>query len=121
MLQFTDGQCGECAKYVINKYEADYIFYLQSNWKQGLKIFEKKGEDPIIKDLQQVPDMERFEPKYWSESNKDMYLKEKRCGEIKARGCVDGRKQRIYTDKQESSLSTVSLVALMLTCVIDVV
>ena len=50
-----------------------------------------------------------------------MYLKEKRCGKIKARGCDDRRKQRIYTDKQEATSPTVSLVALILTCVIDAV
>ena len=30
-----------------------------------------------------------------------MFLKKKRCGKIKGRGCVDGRKQRLYMSKDE--------------------
>ena len=102
----------------------------QLSWKQGLKLFKEKGEGAITKELQQVHDMEGLKTRQWSELNKDqqakalkylMYLKEKRCGEIKARGCVDGGKQRIYTDKQEAQSPTVSLAALMLSCVIDAV
>jgi hypothetical protein len=48
-----------------------------------------------------------------------MYLKQKRCGRVKARGCADGRKQRIYKTKAETSSPTVSLKALFLTSVID--
>jgi hypothetical protein len=48
-----------------------------------------------------------------------MFLKEKRCGRIKARGCADGRKQRMYKTKAETSSPTVSIEALMLSCLID--
>ena len=48
-----------------------------------------------------------------------MYLKQKRCGRIKARGCADGRKQRVYKGKDETSSPTVSTEALFLSCVID--
>ena len=48
-----------------------------------------------------------------------MFLKRKRCGKIKARGCADGRKQRIYTSKEEASSPTVSLESVLLSCVID--
>jgi hypothetical protein len=48
-----------------------------------------------------------------------MYLKEKLDGTIKARGCADGRPQRLYTPKSETSSPTVSLTGLMLTCMID--
>jgi hypothetical protein len=50
-----------------------------------------------------------------------MFLKEKRCGIIKGRGCADGRTQRDYMTKQETSSPTVATEALMLTCVIDAV
>jgi len=48
-----------------------------------------------------------------------MFLKEERDGTIKARGCADGRSQREYTTKAETSLPTVSLKAMMMSCAID--
>ena len=48
-----------------------------------------------------------------------MFLKRKRSGKIKGRGCADGRPQRDYITKEESSLPTVSLHALMASCVMD--
>jgi hypothetical protein len=44
-----------------------------------------------------------------------MFLKKKRCGKIKARGCADGRKQRLYKTKEETSAPTVSIESVMLT------
>ncbi len=48
-----------------------------------------------------------------------MYLKQKRCGRIKARGCADGCKQCIYKTKEETSSLTISTEAVFLTCLID--
>jgi Reverse transcriptase (RNA-dependent DNA polymerase) len=48
-----------------------------------------------------------------------MFLKQKRCGRIKGRGCADGRKQRVYKSKQEISSPTVSIESVMLSCTID--
>jgi hypothetical protein len=42
-----------------------------------------------------------------------MFLKRKRCGKIKARGYADGRPQREYISKDESSSPTVSIYALI--------
>jgi hypothetical protein len=50
-----------------------------------------------------------------------MFLKRKRCGKIKARGCADGRPQREYISKDESSSPTVSIYALMTSCLIDAI
>ena len=50
-----------------------------------------------------------------------MFLSEKRCGKIKARGCADGRKQRLYKTKEETSSPTVSMEALFLSMLIDAV
>ena len=49
-----------------------------------------------------------------------MFLKEKRTGIIKGRGCADGRKQRLYTNKEHSSSPTVSIEAVFITSGIDV-
>lgn len=48
-----------------------------------------------------------------------MYLKEKRDGSTKGRGCADGRPQRVYTPKSETSSPTASLAGILLTCMID--
>ena len=48
-----------------------------------------------------------------------MFLKRKQCGKMKGRGCADGRPQRGYITKEESSSPTVSLYTLMSLCVLD--
>jgi hypothetical protein len=48
-----------------------------------------------------------------------MFLKEKRCGTIKGRGCADGRSQRAHMTKEETSSPIVATEALALTCVVD--
>ena len=48
-----------------------------------------------------------------------LFLKRKQCGKVKARGCVDGRPQQMYITKEESTTPTISLHALMATCLID--
>jgi hypothetical protein len=109
--------------------EEEYLFTTdQMNWKKGLKVFGEKGEEAIQKELQQIHDMEGFQPKHWYELTKEeradalkylMYLKEKRDGRIKGRGCADGRKQRAYIPKAEASSPTATLMGIMLTCMID--
>ena len=108
---------------------AAYLFLTdQMNWKKGLKIFHEKGEEAIMKELKQIHDVEGFVPKHWHELTKEerqaalkylMYLKEKRDGRIKGRGCADGRPQRVYTHKNDSTSPTASLAGLIMTCVID--
>ena len=108
---------------------AEFMFLTeQMGWKKGLKMFQEKGEMAIEKELKQIHDMEGFNPKHWHELTKDerahalkylMYLKEKRDGKIKGRGCADGRPQRLYIPKGEASSPTASLAGLIITCVID--
>ena len=47
-----------------------------------------------------------------------MFLKMKRGGDIKGKGCADGRKQREYKSKDDTSSPTVSTEALVLSCMI---
>ena len=49
-----------------------------------------------------------------------MFLKQKRCGIIKGRGCADGIKQRMYMSKEDTSSPTVTTEGLLLSCVLDV-
>ena len=48
-----------------------------------------------------------------------MFLNRKRCGKIKARGCADGRSQREYVTKLESSSPCVKTHTLFLSCLVD--
>eukprot|EP00957_Ditylum_brightwellii_P046792 3551275-Ditylum_brightwellii.AAC.1 len=48
-----------------------------------------------------------------------MFLKEKRFGEVKGRGCADGRKQRVYKTKDETHAPTVSIEAIFITAIFD--
>ena len=48
-----------------------------------------------------------------------MFLKQKKSGRIRGRGCADERKQREFIKKEESSAPTISKEALFLTCIID--
>lgn len=100
----------------------------QMNLKQGLKMFGQRGENAVGGELRQVHEMKGFQPIHHttlSDIDKKralqylMYLKEKRDGSIKARGCADGRKQRLWTNKEDASSPTVALGSLMLSCAID--
>jgi hypothetical protein len=48
-----------------------------------------------------------------------MFLKEKRTGQIKGRGCADGRPQRETTPKEEASSPTVAVKSVLLSCTMD--
>ena len=50
-----------------------------------------------------------------------MFLKRKHSGKMKGRGYANGRPQREYITKEESSSPTVSLYALMGSCVMDAI
>jgi hypothetical protein len=100
----------------------------QMSAKAGLKLFGEGGADAIKKELEQLVYRGVMEGQLASTLSTDqkqraltylMFLKEKRCGKIKARGCADGRKQRIYKTKEETSSPTVSIDALFATCLVD--
>eukprot|EP00957_Ditylum_brightwellii_P087055 6626561-Ditylum_brightwellii.AAC.2 len=48
-----------------------------------------------------------------------MFLTKKQCGRIKGRSCAGGRKQRTNTHCDDASSPTVSIAALLLSCVIN--
>ncbi len=101
---------------------------MQHNMKKGIKLFGDAGIDAVLKELQQLHDRKVLEPKDVTKMLGDdkraplqylMFLKQKRNGTIKGRGCADGRKQRPYTAKEDASSSTVTIESVMLSCVID--
>ena len=100
----------------------------QMSAKAGLKEFGDQGAASIMQELEQLlyrkvivgckassltPSQRKAALQYL------MFLKEKRCGKVKAQGCVDGRKQKLYKTKEETSSPTMNVEALFITCIID--
>ena len=94
----------------------------------GLKEFGEQGAALIMKELEQLLYRKVIIGHTASSLSSSqqkaalqylMFLKEKRCGKVKARGCADGRKQRLYKTKDETSSPTMNVEALFITCLID--
>jgi hypothetical protein len=110
--------------------EEDMLSFLtaQMTAKARLKYFGQDGADAIIVELEQLLYRKVMDGCKAGDLSKEqkkaalkylMFLKQKCCGKIKGRGCANGRKQRLYKTKKESSSPTVSIKALFLTCMID--
>ena len=106
----------------------DNIVLTQYNMKRGIKLFRQKGIDAVRKELKQLNDQlvaKPVSPESLTEEQRRralaylMFLKEKRCGTIKGRGCADGRKQKNWMSKDDTASPTVSTAALILSCMID--
>ena len=102
----------------------------QMSMKKGIKEFGDAGVDAVLVELQQLHDRKVMEPQSANKITREdkraalnylMFLKKKRSGRIKGRGCADGRKQRVHTKKEDASSPTVAIEAVMLSCVIDAV
>ena len=94
-----------------------------------MKVFKEKGYKAKVKELNKnligrtviyilptrsiTHDMMKMSLVYL------MFLKRKRAGQIKARGCADGKPQREYITKLESSSLCVKTHALFLSCIVD--
>jgi len=116
------------ACYSSNNWPADGIIHSQHNIHQGLKIFGKAGENAITTELKQLHSRQVLEPKHGqslTQKEKDdalpylMFLKEKQTGQIKGRGCADGRRQRLYMQKEDTSSPTVAIESLLISATLD--
>eukprot|EP00957_Ditylum_brightwellii_P083713 6362757-Ditylum_brightwellii.AAC.1 len=96
--------------------------------KQGIKKFNKEGEEAVKEEFQQLHQKEAFTPivpqEFTHELKKTalnslMFITKKRCGRVKARGCTDSRKQHGMYSKEEATSPTVSTKVILLTSVID--
>ena len=84
-------------------------------FKKGLDVFKDVGYDAILKELdknligknvlEMLPPMSITNDMMKMSLSYLMFLKRKLFGKIKARGCADGRPQREYITKLESSLT----------------
>jgi hypothetical protein len=93
-----------------------------------LKLFGERGVEAVLKELQQLHERKVIIPIMSSDLTHQqkrqalsylMFLKQKRDGKIKGRGCADGRKQRSIFSKDNVSSPTVDIESVMLSCVID--
>ena len=100
----------------------------QMSLKAGLRRFGEDGVKAVEKEMRQLHDQGVMAPVHKKclthEQRKEalaylMFLKRKRCGKVKGRGCADGRKQRVYIAKEESTTPTASTDAVFLTVLID--
>ena len=98
-------------------------------YQKGFTIFGNSGYQATVKELRDnligrgCIDVLTQKETTWDIQKRAlnylMFLKRKRCGKLKARGCADGRPQCEYITKEESSSPTVSLYALMGSCVMN--
>ena len=100
----------------------------QLSLNRGLKRWKEKGHKAAFGEMKQLHMRDTFRPKHKKKLTKKqkaeileshMFLKEKRCGDIKGRTVAGGNKQRDFISKEDASSPTVSTEAVMLTCVVD--
>ena len=93
-----------------------------------LQVFEPPGKESVFCEMQHLYQRKVCEPRKAVDISTDqckasleylMFLKQKRSGQIKGRGCADGRKQCQYTGKEEKTSYTVATESVMLTSTID--
>lgn len=87
----------------------DTTVFTQYHVNKGLKKFKVPRAEAVIKELEQLHNMDCLNPKKISELTEEdrknvlqylMFLKQKRCGTMKGCRCVDGRKQCEYLGKE---------------------
>ena len=97
----------------------------QMPMRRGLKLFWTEGISAIKTELQQLHDLKVMEAKLLTTTQRRealgylMFLKRKRSGKIKARGCADGRPQRAYIPQEDARAPTISTEAVFMTAVIN--
>jgi Reverse transcriptase (RNA-dependent DNA polymerase)/Zinc knuckle len=105
-----------------------HICMTQYNLKKGLEKFGTAGINAVQDELRQLDMRDVFSPvnaNTMSLIEKRealpylMFLKQKRSGQIKGRGCADGRRQRLYSKKEDASSPTVAIESVFITSIID--
>ena len=106
----------------------DHTVLTQYTLSKGLQVFGPLGKEAVFHEMQQLHQRKVCEPHKATDLSAEqhkaslsylMFLKQKRSGQIKGRGCADGRKQRIHTGKEEKTSPTVATESVMLTSTID--
>ena len=93
------------------------MIFTQVGLKKGVKMWGEKEVDAIIREMKQFHDRNVVRPIKPTDITPEikkralgylMFLKEKRSGAIKGRGCDDGRPHRLYKSKVETISPTAS-------------
>jgi hypothetical protein len=101
----------------------------QMSLEAGLEAHGKEAAKAVMKEFVQFHEKDVLRPKFASalsmiEKQETLRLimtvKEKRSGELKGRGCADGRKLRGRISNQDATSPTVTREALLMSCAIDV-
>ena len=93
--------------------------------REGLRRFGDKGRDAVQVEIQQLHNMGVITPIHATPEQRKqalqylMFLKEKRSGKIKGRGCADGRPQRQTMTKVEALSPTPQTNTVIITCIWD--
>ena len=104
------------------------IILTQYHVSKGKKVFDEPGVAAVLKVLKKLHDRMVMDPKNTdkiTEFQKKaalqyiMFIKQKICGKIKGRECADGRNQRKYLTKDDTTVPNVASVALFLSCLIN--
>ena len=100
----------------------------QYSIQKGIKLFGDEGHKSVNKELQQLHDMQTYEPVHAHELTREqrkealsslMFMMQKRCGRVKSRACVNGSKQREWIRKEDAASPTVMTDSVMLTSLIE--
>jgi hypothetical protein len=125
---FFEHMRSTAGKYLSDREFTHAYVTAQMSAKKGLRIFKEEGPGALMKELRQVILMDVMSGCHARELSRDekkralrylMFLKQKRSGMIKGRGCVDGRPQRLWKTKEETTSPTVSIESLLISCMID--
>jgi len=101
---------------------------LQVSAKKGIKMFGERALEALAKEYAQLDSLDVFIPMLVSELTLEQkrnalnaidLIAEKRCGRIKGRTVADGRKQRPFYSKYETSSPALGLEAIICTLIID--
>jgi hypothetical protein len=96
--------------------------------KATLKKWGKEADESVGKEMEQLHWQNSFKPMHWksltAEQHKKVleshiFVEKKRDGILKVRQVTGGNKQQGYITKDDTNTPTVSLEAVLLTCVVD--
>jgi hypothetical protein len=102
--------------------------FTQYSLKQALKRFPKEAQAATITEMKELHNMQVFRPvlKDTLTTQEELevlqsiiFIKQKRCGRVKARVCVDGSPQCYLHEKWEASSPTVKTELILLTLVVE--
>ena len=107
---------------------AVHICMNQMSAKKGIERHGQAAINAILKEYKQLHDLDVFRGIHRRDLTPEQHkrvlrlitvIKEKRCGKLKGRACADGRSQRSYIPKEDTTSPTVALESLLTTLAID--